>query len=64
MIKIGIVGSRKYENKNKIKDFIFKLKRTLDDDVIFVCNDLIKVEHCNLKNVYKFFKCMMCFMRM
>jgi len=36
MIKIGIVGSRKYENKNKIKDFIFKLKRTLDDDVIIV----------------------------
>ena len=36
MIKIGIVGCKKYENKNKIKDFIFKLKQTLDDDVIIV----------------------------
>ena len=26
-MKIGIVGSRRYENKKKIKDFIFKLKQ-------------------------------------
>ena len=25
-MKIGIVGSRRYENKKKIKDFIFKIK--------------------------------------
>ena len=25
-MKVGIVGSRRYENKKKIKDFIFKLK--------------------------------------
>jgi hypothetical protein len=29
-----------------------ELLKYIDDDVIFVCNDLIKVEHCNLKNVY------------
>ena len=26
-MKIAIVGSRKYENRKKIKDFIFKLKQ-------------------------------------
>ena len=26
-MKIGLVGSRKYENKKRIKDFIFKLKK-------------------------------------
>ena len=26
-MKVGIVGSRRYENKKKIKDFIFKLKQ-------------------------------------
>ena len=26
-MKIGIVGSRRYENKKRIKDFIFKLKQ-------------------------------------
>ena len=25
-LKVGIVGSRKYENRKKIKEFIFKLK--------------------------------------
>ena len=25
-LRVGIVGSRKYENRKKIKDFIFKLK--------------------------------------
>jgi len=25
-IRVGIVGSRKYENRQKIKQFIFKLK--------------------------------------
>ena len=26
-MKIAIIGSRRYENKKKIKDFIFKLKQ-------------------------------------
>ena len=26
-LKVGIVGSRKYENRKKIKEFIFKLKQ-------------------------------------
>ena len=28
-LRVGIVGSRKYENRKKIKDFIFKLKNEL-----------------------------------
>ena len=36
MRKIGIVGSRRYSNKKKIKDFIFKLKEKYGDDVEIV----------------------------
>ena len=35
-MKIGIVGSRRYENKKKIKDFIFKLKQEHGDDTTIV----------------------------
>jgi len=35
-MKIGIVGSRIYENKKKIKDFIFKLKQEKGENVIIV----------------------------
>jgi predicted Rossmann fold nucleotide-binding protein DprA/Smf involved in DNA uptake len=35
-MRIGIVGSRIYENKKKIKDFIFKLKQERGGDVIVV----------------------------
>ena len=35
-MKIGIVGSRRYENKKKIKDFIFKLKQEYGKDTIIV----------------------------
>ena len=35
-MKIGIVGSRRYENKKKIKDFIFKLKEEHGTDTIIV----------------------------
>ena len=35
-MKIGIVGSRRYENKKKIKDFIFKLKQEHGDDTVIV----------------------------
>ena len=35
-MKIAIVGSRRYENKKKIKDFIFKLKEEYGTDTIIV----------------------------
>ena len=35
-MKIAIVGSRRYENKKKIKDFIFKLKQEYGTDTIIV----------------------------
>jgi len=41
-MKIGIVGSRIYENRKKIKDFIFKLKNQYGDKTIIVsggCKD-------------------------
>ena len=36
IIKIGIVGSRKYTNKQKIKDFIFNLKKKYGNKLIIV----------------------------
>ena len=41
-MKIAIVGSRRYENKKKIKDFIFKIKEEYGTDTIIVsggCKD-------------------------
>ena len=35
-MKVGIVGSRRYENKKKIKDFIFKLKQEHGEGTIIV----------------------------
>ena len=35
-MKIAIVGSRRYENKKKIKDFVFKLKQQYGDKTIVV----------------------------
>ena len=35
-MKVGIVGSRRYENKRKIKEFIFKLKNEYGEDTIIV----------------------------
>ena len=35
-LKVGIIGSRKYENRKKIKDFIFKLKKEKGSDTIIV----------------------------
>ena len=35
-MKVGIVGSRRYTNKNKIKDFIYELKEVFDDKVEIV----------------------------
>ena len=36
MKKVAIVGSRKYTNKQRIKEFIFKLKEELEDGVEIV----------------------------
>ena len=41
-MKIAIVGSRKYENKRKIKEFIFKLRERFGDKLTIVsggCRD-------------------------
>ena len=41
-MKIGIVGARIYENKKKIKDFIFKLVKEHGDDLVIIsggCKD-------------------------
>ena len=35
-MKVAIVGSRRYENKKKIKDFVFKLKEQYGEDTIIV----------------------------
>ena len=35
-MKIAIVGSRRYENKKKIKDFVFKLKNEYGEKTIIV----------------------------
>ena len=36
MKRVGIVGSREYTNRKKIKEFIFKLKEKFGDDVEIV----------------------------
>ena len=41
-MKIGIVGSRKYENKRKIKETIFNLKQKFGSELVIVsggCHD-------------------------
>ena len=35
-MRIAIIGSREYENRRKIKDFIFKLKQQYGNDTIVV----------------------------
>jgi|TARA_R100000322_G_scaffold163435_1_gene126972 predicted Rossmann fold nucleotide-binding protein DprA/Smf involved in DNA uptake len=35
-MRVAIIGSRRYENKKKIKDFVFKLKQQYGDDTIIV----------------------------
>ena len=36
MMKVALIGSRRYENKKKIKDFVFKLKQQYGDKTIIV----------------------------
>ena len=41
-MKVALIGSRKYVNKNKIKDFVFRLKQKYGDEVSVVsggCKD-------------------------
>ena len=35
-MKIAVVGSRRYENKKKIKDFIFKIKKEFGENTTIV----------------------------
>ena len=35
-MRVAIIGSRRYENKKKIKDFVFKLKQQYGNDTIIV----------------------------
>ena len=35
-IRIGLTGSKTFENKNKIKDFIFRLREQTDREVVIV----------------------------
>ena len=35
-MKVALIGSRRYENKKKIKDFVFKLKQQYGDNTIIV----------------------------
>jgi predicted Rossmann fold nucleotide-binding protein DprA/Smf involved in DNA uptake len=35
-VRVAIIGSRRYENKKKIKDFVFKLKQQYGSDTIIV----------------------------
>ena len=35
-MRVAIIGSRRYENKKKIKDFVFKLKEQYGTDTIIV----------------------------
>ena len=35
-MKVAIIGSRRYENKKKIKDFVFKLKQQYGNNTIIV----------------------------
>ena len=35
-MKVAIIGSRRYENKRKIKEFIFKIKNQYGEDTIIV----------------------------
>ena len=35
-MRVALIGSRRYENKKKIKDFVFKLKQQYGDKTIIV----------------------------
>ena len=35
-MRVALIGSRRYENKKKIKDFVFKLKQQYGENTIIV----------------------------
>ena len=39
-MKIGIIGSRVYENRRKIKETIYKLRQKFNEDLIIVSKEL------------------------
>ena len=50
-LRVGIVGSRKYENRRKIKEFIFKLKTEKGPDTIIVSGGCKQALIITLKNM-------------
>ena len=42
MKRVGIVGSRTYTNRRKIKEFVYKLKEKFDDKVEIVSGGQLK----------------------
>lgn len=41
-MRVGIVGSRKYQDKRKVKDFIYELKKKFQDELVIIsggCKD-------------------------
>ena len=45
MKRVGIVGSRTYTNRRKIKEFVYKLKEKFDDKVEIVSGGQLKAAH-------------------
>ena len=46
-LKVGIVGSREYENRKKIKEFIFKLKNEKGTDTVIA----VSYKHLTLPTI-------------
>ena len=49
-MRIGIVGSRRYENKRKIKEFVFKLKKEYGTDKINIQDGTIAHDQPSSEN--------------
>ena len=52
-MKIAIVGSRKYETKRKIKDFIFRIKEKYGEDITIVFSTFELLEWLDIKYLKK-----------
>ena len=51
-MKVAIVGSRRYENKKKIKDFVFRIKEQYGSDTIIVSGGCRVVLINTLRNMH------------
>ena len=51
-MKVALIGSRRYENKKKIKDFVFKLKEQYGDNTIIVSGGCKQGLTSMLKNMH------------